>query len=403
MTGRVGYDPRFNFNVADYGAQGDGVTDDSAAINACIAAAFAYAQTNGGARVVFPAGVFLCNGAFQDPSGANAILNIPTYQRGAVGSETRSITLEFAGPYSPSLHYNDGTEWLAPPPLGGAIIYSTKTGTGTTPALMGCQNGAYPAMNWMHARFTDLTFRTSVGSGLIGLNLYGMGAASIERCAFDRDVTASLGPGSNTADTGFTLPIGGNQAALLVSDVTVCGQYVGCIVGEHTDINRIWFQNCNYGLQLAGAAHPVRVGTLLAQLTTWPIYLPSGNAVLYVANASIEQGNLVLDSNNGIQGEVHYKSASGGTLTNSGASGVRMYRLDVPIGVQTAPSIPATTVALTNPFDRDCAVTITGGTVTAISIGSTATGLTSGTVIVPSRASIKLTYSAAPSWVWVAL
>ena len=69
----------------------------------------------------------------------------------------------------------------------------------------------------------------------------------------------------------------------------------------------------------------------------------------------------------------------------------------------TAPTVPATTVALTNPFLTDCIVYITGGTVTVIAVGGVTTGLTSGTFIVEAQKTIAITYSAVPSWVWVAL
>lgn len=72
-----------------------------------------------------------------------------------------------------------------------------------------------------------------------------------------------------------------------------------------------------------------------------------------------------------------------------------------PTGPQTAPSIPASGTALTNPFPFDTTVYISGGTVTAIDVGGTATGLTSGSVFIPAGESITLTYSAAPTWVWI--
>ena len=67
------------------------------------------------------------------------------------------------------------------------------------------------------------------------------------------------------------------------------------------------------------------------------------------------------------------------------------------------PTVPATTVNLTNPYLQDCQVFIAGGTVTAIVIGGVTTGLTSGTFIVEATKTISITYSAAPTWVWVAL
>jgi hypothetical protein len=73
-------------------------------------------------------------------------------------------------------------------------------------------------------------------------------------------------------------------------------------------------------------------------------------------------------------------------------------------GVQTPPAIPASTVALVNPFWRDAAVTVNGGTVTVIAVDGTATGITSGTVVVPAGKNIAITYSVVPtSWNWVLL
>ena len=64
------------------------------------------------------------------------------------------------------------------------------------------------------------------------------------------------------------------------------------------------------------------------------------------------------------------------------------------------PSVPASTVPVFNPNNQPVAVTVTGGTVTVISINGVTTGATSGTVYVPAFGWITLTYSAAPTWTW---
>lgn len=74
-------------------------------------------------------------------------------------------------------------------------------------------------------------------------------------------------------------------------------------------------------------------------------------------------------------------------------------------GSNAAPSIPASTVALTNPFPFDCEVHIIAGTITVISLGGTATNLTSNasgvTVLVKAGQTITMTYSVVPtSWTW---
>ena len=70
------------------------------------------------------------------------------------------------------------------------------------------------------------------------------------------------------------------------------------------------------------------------------------------------------------------------------------------------PAMPASLTPESNPYGVPVAITITGGTVTAISTGSnssnlSATSLTAGTVFLPNDWAIAITYSAAPTWTWV--
>lgn len=67
------------------------------------------------------------------------------------------------------------------------------------------------------------------------------------------------------------------------------------------------------------------------------------------------------------------------------------------------PTLPASTVALKNPYLQDCLVYVSAGTVTVIAINGVTTGLTSGTFLVEANQTINITYSSAPTWVWVAM
>lgn len=71
-----------------------------------------------------------------------------------------------------------------------------------------------------------------------------------------------------------------------------------------------------------------------------------------------------------------------------------------PVGALPVPAIPASGTAVTNTFGVDATVYVAGGTVTAIDVAGTATGMTSGPVRVAAGQSITLTYSAAPTWTW---
>lgn len=76
--------------------------------------------------------------------------------------------------------------------------------------------------------------------------------------------------------------------------------------------------------------------------------------------------------------------------------------------IQGAANTPVTTpaIATATTFDNGngipVAVTVAGGTVTAITVNGTATGLTSGTVIVSYPGTVALTYTGSPTWTWSA-
>jgi hypothetical protein len=79
--------------------------------------------------------------------------------------------------------------------------------------------------------------------------------------------------------------------------------------------------------------------------------------------------------------------------------------LPVSSGLLAAPSVPATTVALTNPYYQPATIYITAGASTcAVALNGTSVltiALTgTGTVRVGSGQTVTLTYSSAPTWAW---
>ncbi len=69
-------------------------------------------------------------------------------------------------------------------------------------------------------------------------------------------------------------------------------------------------------------------------------------------------------------------------------------------GGVVAPAVPATTVALTNPYPFMCSVNVYGGTVSNVALDGTALGMISGLFILDVGRTITLYYSVAPVWVW---
>jgi hypothetical protein len=68
-----------------------------------------------------------------------------------------------------------------------------------------------------------------------------------------------------------------------------------------------------------------------------------------------------------------------------------------------APAVPATTVAAGNAAGVPVLVTVTGATVTAVTVNGTQAGTAAGAYVVPYPGSIALTYpSGTPTWTWAA-
>lgn len=69
--------------------------------------------------------------------------------------------------------------------------------------------------------------------------------------------------------------------------------------------------------------------------------------------------------------------------------------------VPATPAVPASTVNATNTTGEPVAVTVTGGTITAVVVNAvTVSTVTGVTVVVPAGQTISITYTVAPTWVW---
>lgn len=127
----------------------------------------------------------------------------------------------------------------------------------------------------------------------------------------------------------------------------------------------------------------------------WPIKLSGGsNPSTNVDNMFF--GDVSQNSNVGILAPVSY----GATISYNYAKMAGFNPVGHAMGVGGQPSVPASGTALGNDSLTDCTVIISGGTVSAIAVGGTATGLTSGSFRVPAGQTITLTYTVAPTWQW---
>lgn len=152
----------------------------------------------------------------------------------------------------------------------------------------------------------------------------------------------------------------GNASSVGSVEVLRLGSKNNIVVGNRFDI-------------LAGAAH-----------YTYCVYEPSAKG------SNVVVGNQVVA---GTSGSIHMDP---GSTLNQVANNVGYN----PVGLVGPPTVPATTVTYTNNYGSNATVYISGGTVTNITIGGTALGVTSGTFRVSSGQTIAITYSSVPTWKW---
>lgn len=93
-----------------------------------------------------------------------------------------------------------------------------------------------------------------------------------------------------------------------------------------------------------------------------------------------------------------FMNVDGGTTFRCG--GCEWYWTLATAAVPAAPAVPASTVNATNTGAGVIAVTISGGTLTAVTVNAVQVGTTAGTYLVPAAGTINITYTVAPTWTW---
>lgn len=517
----------WQFPVKQYGAVGNGVTNDLTAINAAITAATAYmtgSGTPGYAEVLFdPDGVYFVGATA--PSTAfrgNAQIPLPIIP---VTSQKPTLALKStSGQASGFYHWQQTT-----PQMPGATIYSTYAG-GTSPTVnrepsviggptpvygatvnisgvttanpgvvttstahnfttgqqvvVASVGGATQANGTWAVTVVDAT-HFSVPVNVTGTyssggtaNPEGYGASGLftnllvvidgitVMCPPNPQVAAidlrgvaemqigtaaalcystSLPPPRPTAGSsglwswGLWPPMTNNNDLSYIARYTCEGFPMGIVVEEHIEGNYLGLVNCYDGMVLqsqTGFPH----GNQFTYVSIENCYqciatTGAGQNRISINRLDIEwdsvTGGPIINDSAGYPtvGEIFISSTGGGsanpgaTLAAAMTSGInanvfdsfgcsmKLICDDVPQGTSVgSPTVPATTVALLNPNWRDAFVAITAGASTcAVAIGAvTGTMVTTvtipsggqGYVHVPTGQYVKLTYTAAPTWVW---
>lgn len=414
------------FNVQDdeYGAVADGATDDTAAINAAVEAAFAYAQANetSYAEVYFPPSPFpyLLSSA-TTKGGAklgNAQIGIPIQD-----NDARKVTLVFRGAFDassmPYWEQDAQVRW-------GTTLRTTLTGQTVDsswgvpsviggPAVSGTE-AVYDGNDFNNVllRFEGIGLLTPKNPSVAGLDFRSLAQLQVNNSSVMAHYSAT-GPGDlqgsaeNDWSFGMFTPRHTNNDLLIIDNFSTYGQYSGLSVGEHAWVNRTASIYCHDGVILYAQQpniHSSAFGSISVEASENGIWCIAGDEngyPIHVSAISMETigTSHIKDPNNALTGEIHLTKLDGPTgIVVDGGDNVRVIAANQARGLLTAPSVPLTTVALKNPFWVDVTVLVSGGTVTQIAIDGENTGLTAGLFPVRSGGTLTLTYSAAPTWKW---
>lgn len=409
--------PEWEFHVDEFGAAGDGVTDDTAAIQAAIDAAYAYAVAHGhAAEIVFPPRVY----ALSSPTvkggltRGNAQLTLPVHP-----DTDMKVVLSFRGVGDGSV-FNHWKQTVAQ--RSGTVLRSTLTGqtvdpTWGAPSILGGPTNYTQPVGGAE-RFTNLMVNASdmiavapYDPTISGFDFLQVAEANLTNVGALADAavagTPSLADLPTNSAFGVRMPDMQNNARSQVNAVTVEGFGTGLVVSDHFNAQSVNLVYCGIALFLnaGGIAHGISILSACIEACHTFIKSSGSEVPLHIGMLSGEHGGEnggyhVDDPDNVLIGDITVADMFADHLAVNGGANLRITDARQRRGSATPPAIPASGATFRNPFWRDAEVTVTGGTVSKVEVDGIDQGATSGRFTVPSGRSIRLTYTVAPSWSW---
>jgi|SRR5215469_5625825 len=442
----------------NHGAKRNGVTDDTAAIQAAINSAVAACIANSSfyCEVWFSSGIYRVAGPLVQggTTFGNSQITLPVV---AAGTSNLKVTLVLRGNAADVAlpHWNQTVSQKS-----GSVLYTTTAGTTGTvvdavhgyctcvggPTIQqGYGGGTGNAWSNMLVVVTGIEVMSSTPNPTMGgFNFEGLLEAVILNSGYYVDAPPGPGNGSGGPTTmnyyiatpanftnqlahGLKMPTTNNNDLCIVDDWSNEGGWYGLTLGEHTHVRDMRAVYCGWGLMLdntTGTPHSSKVDFASVEVCQNIMgVLGSGTYKIDIELLDVESVGYIWDSNSNMNGVINIaanEAPSKGVMASYGngawignwnatptnGAGIRLINRDViPGAVLTPPSVPAASTDAWNGYARDAAVTIQGGTGVSVSVDGNAAAIpTPCTVIVPTGKKYNLgAYTVAPTFKWVLL
>jgi len=226
------------YNVKDYGALGDGTTDDTEAIQETINTVFA----NGGGVVYFPIGIYIIGGALLNNVGTDLVdYNSQLYIPQVDFDNLDRCTISFLGEVAPNLFQSLGIG-VSVAPNTGVILRSTIQGSGTRPSVI-CNKGAdsnAQDMSFTNTLFKNISIQITPNDDdkltMGGINCEFSAIANFEYVTvFPYNLNLADSGEPNVIDiVGIAMPGNNCEHINTIKNCTVGGFTHGYLLGEHS-------------------------------------------------------------------------------------------------------------------------------------------------------------------------
>lgn len=245
------------YSVKDYGALGDGIADDTVAIQTTIQTCF----DGGGGTVYFPNGVYLINGAVDPASNSQLYFPLSSYS-----SSINLKTIKLLGETAPNQFSNPFTAAGSnDSPNKGVILKSNLLGSGN---IIGTrfETVSWGDFNFLSAKIENISIRvrsmtstTNVAPQATAINMGKMAAFTAEY--FEVLTTSKMNEIVEPATTciGVVMPKNNNFTFTSCSNFLINGLYIGVACYEHSHLDKFIVDVCVNGVQFNAGNHSAHI------------------------------------------------------------------------------------------------------------------------------------------------